>query len=68
VVPARSPSPAVGFLFALLVLAISVVSFPLLLDDPAVSPIPRPPPVTSARLPSRRKEGGLARSTVIGSR
>src|SRR5262245_58762248 len=33
--------------------------------DAAASPMPRPPPVTSARLPSRRKEGGLARSTIM---
>src|SRR5216117_2290944 len=31
-------------------------------DDAAASPMPRPPPVTSARLPSRRNEGVLARS------
>ena len=34
--------------------------------DAAASPMPRPPPVTSARLPSRRKEGVLVRSMVIG--
>src|ERR1700733_11280979 len=31
--------------------------------DAAASPMPRPPPVTSARLPSRRKDGVLVRST-----
>ena len=33
--------------------------------EAAASPMPRPAPVTSARLPSRRKEGVLARSTLI---
>src|SRR5580704_14573763 len=27
--------------------------------------MPRPPPVTSARLPSRRNEGVVARSTIV---
>src|SRR5262245_48332539 len=45
--------------------ATSVTSAPACASaDAAASPMPRPPPVTSARLPSRRKEGVLARSTV----
>src|SRR5262245_18527151 len=45
--------------------ATSVTSAPACASaDAAARPMPRPPPVTSARLPSRRKEGVLAMTTV----
>src|SRR6476619_3028177 len=61
----RALIPAAASSISALVRAASVTCAPAAARaDAAASPMPRPPPVTSARLPSRRNEGVLARSTA----